>query len=300
MKTHPDTPTVSTSSASTSSASTAEQQSVHVDSTKAGVFSSHFEQDKLYRNYFNAVPDFCFDENVAAVFPDMIRRSVPGYGTVLEIIRPITLECVRPGDRVYDLGCSVGAGLIAVQQTLHTQHTPSLESASATSELIGIDSSAAMLEKANHLIDAFQSNSPHPLSRITLKKGDITRFPFQPCRLILMNYTLQFIPRPERDALIQKLHDALLPGGRLMLTEKIRYDDAPTAQRLQTLHEHFKLTQGYSALEVAQKREAIDHVLQRETETQHRQRLQNAGFHTCFIPMRCLEFITLVAEKTDT
>ena len=46
---------------------------------------------------------------VARVFPDMIRRSVPGYSNVIAGTGLIAGDYVQPGSNCYDLGCSVGA-----------------------------------------------------------------------------------------------------------------------------------------------------------------------------------------------
>lgn len=42
---------------------------------------------------------------------------------------------------------------------------------------------------------------------------------------IVLNFTLQFIERQARQAIISSLYDALVPGGVLILSEKCREDD---------------------------------------------------------------------------
>lgn len=293
----------------------ADSSATHFEHTSAE-HTPLFSRDTLYANYFSSAPTFCFDRHVAAVFPDMIRRSVPGYGTVLELIPAIAAECLTPGDRVYDLGCSVGAGLLAVRQALslatlpkeHLQNELTASTPPAPVKLIGVDTSPEMLSRAKTLFDALppktESNSGLQANIHTglpwqtdFISADISKLQIEPAKLILLNYTLQFLPLNERDQLIKKLFDALTPGGHLLLSEKVIDCDAGIEETLTKYHESFKHSQGYSALEIARKREALENVLVREPTEQHLSRLKNAGFSRVTRLMQCLQFSTFLAVK---
>jgi tRNA (cmo5U34)-methyltransferase len=276
---------------------------------------SLFSRDTLYAQYFSAAPQFSFDAQVAAVFPDMIRRSVPGYGTLLEIVPAIAAQTLSPGDRVYDLGCSVGAGLLAVQHALPLvaeQHAASANRVLAadndpTIELIGVDTSAEMLTRAKALFEGFSleafvpPNHTQPEHRLKHNTdflvADIREITLQPAKLILLNYTLQFLPIEQRDTLIRKIYHSLVPGGALLISEKVIDPEDDTEACLGHLHETFKLSQGYSALEVARKREALENVLVREHTDAHLERLSQAGFHQVTRVMQCLQFTSWLAKK---
>jgi tRNA (cmo5U34)-methyltransferase len=115
--------------------------------------------------------------------------------------------------------------------------------------------------------------------------------------LITLNFTLQFVPTNARAALLRRIHTGLLPGGCLVLSEKIAFDDAGTQQLLQELHHEYKALQGYSALEIARKRDALDNVLIPETLEVHRTRLHEAGFSRVTLWLQCLNFASLLAIK---
>ena len=72
-------------------------------------------EDQLFRQRDGSEP-FRFDASVASVFPDMLKRSIPGYSASIEAIGSLAARFVEPGTRCYDLGCSPGAASIAMRQ----------------------------------------------------------------------------------------------------------------------------------------------------------------------------------------
>jgi tRNA (cmo5U34)-methyltransferase len=63
------------------------------------------------------------------------------------------------------------------------------------------------------------------------------------------------------------------------------------------MHHHFKMAQGYSGLEVSQKRAALENVLIPETFACHRQRLLTAGFSNAEIWFQYFNFASMIALK---
>lgn len=241
------------------------------------------EQDTLYATPQPAAP-FCFDARVAAVFPDMIRRSVPGYDLILQALPWLAARVVQPASRVYDLGCSLGAAAHAVQQGL--AQVPGVR-------MIAVDNSPAMLTRARDWLEGFCSRTP-----IELVEADVLDVPIADASLVMLNFTLQFIPLEQRLRLLMRIRQGMRPGGILLLSEKIALDDAPLAALITELHHDFKRAQGYSELEIAQKRQALDNVLIAETLDTHRQRLLHAGFAACEVWMQHTRFISLLARVT--
>ncbi len=230
---------------------------------------------------------FRFDEAVAAVFPDMISRSVPGYRFNLELVAAIARRHVQPHTRVYDLGCSLGAMTLSVRAALGGMAEPP-----AGVELIGVDSSAPMIERARAQLAAFQS--PYPTRLIC---EDIQNLPLADASLVVLGYTLQFVPIEQRDVLIQRIFDGLMPGGVLVLAEKV-HDPDPAAEALMTaLHHDFKRANGYSELEIAHKRQALENVLRTETVGEHESRLRRAGFTECVMLSRHYGFCLWLARR---
>lgn len=236
------------------------------------------DRDNLYSEPRTFVDDFVFDEAVATVFPDMINRSVPAYATIVRMTGILCQHYLQADTNCYDLGCSLGATTLAMEPVV-TQRG---------GRLIAVDNSQAMLDKLRQRIeDSFPVIEP---VLADIRDVDLDRASF-----IALNFTLQFVPPDERTGLLTRLRNSMLPGGCLVLSEKIRFDDE-TENRLQDeLHTLFKRANGYSELEISQKRAALEKVLIRETVKQHQSRLLDAGFSHAHQWFQCFNFVSLIA-----
>ncbi len=242
------------------------------------------ETDRLFAQPLGQVPDFVFNEDVARVFPDMIKRSVPGYPTIVENIGVLAGHFAQADSLLYDLGCSLGAVTQALRRHVRAERC----------EVIAVDNSAAMVERCREYLQA-QDAMFQELLPARVLEADILQLDYQPCSLVAMNFTLQFVPRAQRPELLARIRQALLPGGALILSEKLCFEDAEQQALLTDLHLDFKRANGYSELEIAQKRSAIEHVMQPDTLEQHRQRLLDAGFTRVVPWFQCLNFASLIA-----
>jgi len=225
---------------------------------------------------------FAFDEAVAKVFPDMIQRSVPGYATIIAMTGLMAGRYAQAGSNLYDLGCSLGASTLAMCKNISRSDC----------NIIGIDNSAAMLERAQRHLDAEKSTVP-----ISLKCAELQETRIENASVVVLNFTLQFVEPEQRDAVIEGIYNGLRPGGIMVLSEKVTFEDTHLDQLNIDLHHEFKRANGYSDLEIAQKRDAIEHVLLPETLKQHKQRISNAGFGSCDVWFQCFNFASLVALK---
>jgi tRNA (cmo5U34)-methyltransferase len=239
-------------------------------------------KDSLYSEYRERVADFVFDEKVAAVFDDMIRRSVPGYATVIAMTKIFAEHYAQADSVCYDLGCSLGASTVAMRKGITRPGC----------KIIAVDNSAAMVKRCSEIIAADASDVA-----AEVRLADIQEVPVENASMVVMNYTLQFLSPDRRDAMIRKIYDGLRPGGVLLLSEKIVFED-PDRQTFETdMYHEFKKLMGYSEMEVAQKRKALENVLLPETLEVHRHRLEKAGFAKIHLWFQCFNFISLAAFK---
>jgi tRNA (cmo5U34)-methyltransferase len=238
--------------------------------------------DNIFSKAMEEVDDFKFDEAVARVFPDMIRRSVPGYTTIIPMIGLITERYAQDNTVCYDLGCSLGASTLAMRHGLKDKK----------SRIIGVDNSASMLERCSHYIELDNERTP-----VELLCEDISKLVFQPCSVVTLNFTLQFIDPALRLPLLTKIYSSMKPGGVLILSEKIRFSSRNEQSELEELHWLFKRANGYSELEVSQKRSALEKVLLPDTLETHKARLKQAGFEDTHMWYQCFNFMSLIAIK---
>ncbi len=240
------------------------------------------ERDQIYAQATGVVEPFEFTESVVRVFPDMIERSVPGYRQLLELTPLMVRDSVVRNSRVYDLGCSVGAATLAARRAIQQPDV----------KIIAIDSSPQMTARCRHLVD--NDNSSVPVEVVT---ADVCQAPISQASVVIMYFTLQFIAPDDRAALMRKIADGLMPGGVLLLAEKLRFD--PEHQAWMDRHHHgFKRAQGYSDLEIARKRQALENVLIADDRQTHHQRLREAGFSTVIDWLQCLNFAGFAAVKS--
>ena len=240
-------------------------------------------QDKLYETYQKNIQQFQFDESVANVFADMIKRSVPGYENILSMIGLFTQAHGAEGTNCYDLGCSLGASTLAILENLKQPDC----------RVIGIDNSQAMTERCRkNLNQRYDSHS------FDIRCEDIQNCQLENASVIVLNFTLQFINKNERTRLIDKLYQALIPGGVLILSEKIHFQNDAKNQLFRELHHGFKKAQGYSDLEISQKRTALENSLIPETIDTHLNRLMDAGFQKADLWFQCLNFASFFAIRS--
>lgn len=240
------------------------------------------KHDSIYANPMASVDDFTFDEAVADVFPDMIQRSVPGYQTIVHTIGELATRYVRSASQVYDLGCSLGAASLAIAR--NTMDTPC--------DIFAIDSSPAMVERCARMVRSFSLPNPVHVQCQLAQDTQITN-----ASMVVMNFTLQFIEPDQRLGLLKQIYAGLNPGGILVLSEKISHPTLQGNELLIDLHHQFKRDNGYSELEVSQKRAALENVMRTDTFDTHEQRLRAAGFSDVVMWYKCYNFMSLVAIK---
>lgn len=239
-------------------------------------------KDAIYSQPQSSISDFRFDQSVAEVFPDMIQRSVPGYSTIIENIGLLAGKYATDGSSLYDLGCSLGAVTLSMRRHVADKHC----------QIIAIDSSSAMVERCQRHMDGFRSTTP-----VSVICDDIQNIEIDNASVVVLNFTLQFIEPEKRQAIIARIFSGMQPGGILVLSEKLRHPTDSGNELLIELHHEFKRRNGYSELEISQKRTALENVMRLDTFSIHQKRLFDAGFSEVVLWYKCFNFSSLIAIK---
>ena len=238
-------------------------------------------RDKLYSAEKEIVEAFRFDDKVASVFEDMLNRSVPGYATLLSLTGIAASKYVQPSSSCYDLGCSVGASTFVIDQaTLGTDCS-----------IYGIDASLSMIEECSSQLRGQFS------SRVNLVCSDIRAVEVVDASFVVLNLTLQFIPQSERLKVLANIYEGMQPGSALLLSEKIKLKDVKRNDNYIKWYYDFKRANGYSDLEIAQKRNALEDVLVLDTPEEHKNRLIKVGFTEVYPWFQALNFMSFLAVK---
>ena len=246
---------------------------------------NQMSKDEIFKKQPGNEP-FRFDDSVARVFPDMLQRSIPGYNASLEAIGSLAARYVQDDTLCYDLGCSLGAATLAMRQGIRA----------AGCRIIAVDNARAMTERCTQLIaeDDAARSSTTPVDVIL---GNIMEIEMTSASMVVLNYTLQFLAVDDRDELLRRICDGLVPGGLLVLSEKVVDEDEHMEELLFDLHHEHKRRNNYSALEISRKRAALDKVLVPETVAEHRSRLKKAGFEHIAVWLRYFNFVSIIAIK---
>jgi tRNA (cmo5U34)-methyltransferase len=244
--------------------------------------SSNPQKDEVYREQRSTVGDFTFDRSVATVFDDMVSRSVPFYGEMQRMIVEMARDFAMPQTAVYDLGCSTGTTLGA----LHPSLDPSVH-------FVGVDDSPEMLAKCRSKLEQSGVDRRVDLQCLDLNDGA----PSENASLVMMILTLQFIRPLRRERLIGDIYRGLNPQGGLLLIEKVLGEESLFNRLFIKYYYDMKRRNGYSDMEIAQKREALENVLIPYKLLENRELLLRTGFREVDVFFKWYNFCGIVAVK---
>ena len=239
-------------------------------------------KDDLFRNR-KSQGDFVFNEQVADVFEDMAVRSIPGYETIVSTIGGFAKKYYRSNSNIYDLGCSLGGVTFEICKQL----------GESDFNLVAIDNSEAMVER---LVEK-KTKIGGLDNSVKILCEDINDTAIENASVVILNFTLQFLPPKCRNQLIKRIYNALIPGGILVLSEKIVLDDKSLNSLFIEMYHKFKESNGYSELEISQKRLALENILIPEPISVHKSRHVSAGFNSFEVWFQHLNFVSMISLK---
>ncbi len=240
------------------------------------------KKDQVFAAKKKKVTPFRFNKTVTRVFDDMLNRSVPLYQESIQRQAQLAKYFFQKQTRIYDLGCSHGNLGVRILN----------EMKGADFSMVAVDSSIPMIEKYSKRLELYKASA-----NVDLVCGFLEDVKIKNASVVLINLTLQFLRPETRDDLIKKIYQGMIPGGLLLLTEKI-HQSSPEFNALQlTFYDQFKRENGYSQLEISQKRDALEKVLIPDTIQTHQKRLSRAGFTSFDVWLKWFNFASMMAIK---
>jgi tRNA (cmo5U34)-methyltransferase len=180
----------------------------------------------------------------------MAGRSIPWYRQVQEMSASLAATFFQEGSTLYDLGCSTASGTILAAEALFA-------AGFRRPRLVGVDNSAAMCERASEKLGIlFDGREP-----VSIRNEDLLETEIRDASVVIMNYTLQFIPPLRRESLLRRIYDNLRHNGILIVSDKTTQSHTDLSRIFVDKYYDFKRANGYSELEISQKREALENVL---------------------------------------
>lgn len=240
------------------------------------------DKDEKFKDALPRVHDFDFGSETARVFDDMLDRSVPFYSEIQRMMGEIAKDFAVPHSKIYDLGCSTGTTLQHLDQIIEDPVT-----------LIGIDASPEMLARARTKFSKKPSN--HPVELIEANLED--QLPIENASVVVLNLTLQFVRPLYRDQLLAHIARGTRSGGCLILVEKVLSENSALNRLFIKNYYGFKRRNGYSEMEISQKREALENILVPYHESENRELLSRNGFTSVEPFFRWYNFSGLIALR---
>ncbi|WP_407427087.1 carboxy-S-adenosyl-L-methionine synthase CmoA [Arcticibacter sp.] len=239
-------------------------------------------RDEVFRDQINRVSDFKFGTKVVSVFDDMVSRSVPFYDEMQRMISELAAEHALPETVVYDLGCSTGTTLIGMNETV-----------SEDIKFVGIDDASEMLKKCDGKLKEAGFQRPYELIEANIQQD----FEIKNASVVVLCLTLQFIRPICREKVLRKIVEGLVPGGVLILVEKILAEESSFNRSFIQYYYDYKRRNHYSEMEISQKREALENVLIPYKLSENILLLKEAGFSQCEVFFKWYNFSGIVAVK---
>jgi tRNA (cmo5U34)-methyltransferase len=240
--------------------------------------------DRVFADPRRRPEDFSFNKEVAAAFDDMLDRSVPFYTETQRMVAELAADFAQPGTNVYDLGCSTCNSFLQIDRIMP---------AGAGVRFVGVDSSPDMLVKAESKLKSANFARPFDLQAADLNTG----VQIENASVVMMVLTLQFIRPLYRERLLQTIARGMVDNGCLIIVEKILGEHS-TFNRLFIKHYYeMKIRNGYSELEISQKREALENVLVPYRMEENRELLRGAGFQHVDVFFKWYNFCGILAVK---
>ena len=246
------------------------------------------QKDKVFSEKIPSIRPFEFNDKVAHVFDDMAERSIPFYKEVQKMVTGLTLTYFQEGSTIYDLGSSTATTISLIIQGLKDHNIEDYT-------IVGIDSSSAMCREAEIKLKSIDGD----MKKIYIKEGDLFDCPIENASVVIMNYTLQFIDPLKREKLIQHIYKGLRHNGILLVSDKMLQSNTDTSRIFIENYYEMKRTNGYSDLEISQKREALENVLIPYSVKEEVALFRNCGFEAVDMFFTWYNFSSFICMKKN-
>lgn len=226
--------------------------------------------------------EWTFDAEVTECFDDMLRRSIPQYDIMRDLVFRIGSSFVQPDTSIIDLGASRGGAI-----------EPFVSKYGAHNHYHLVEISDPMLEVLRDRYGGYQNRGVLEIHDMDLRRD----FPVDRASLVMSVLTLQFIPVNYRARIVRNAYEMLHDGGAFILVEKLLASETETNDLLVEAYHEKKHENGYSYDAISEKAQSLEGVLVPLTESWNRHMLEKAGFRHVECFWRYLNFGAYLAVK---
>lgn len=193
-------------------------------------------------------------------FDEHIKKSIRGYDDLLADCVAISEYFIEDATFVLDIGCSTGNFLAKVWEG-NRHRAP-------RAEFVGVDI------EPNFRVHWQRFDG----SDIKFCLTDIRSFSIPDrCSFVTSIFSLQFISERDRQAILNRIYAALVPGGALVVAEKTFSRCSKLQEMLTSVHYDYK-RRSFSDTEILEKERSLRSQMKLWSEEQIIQSLADAGF----------------------
>lgn len=203
-------------------------------------------------------------------FDKHIELSIPNYKHIWELINSISTYFIIENSNVYDLGCSTGLGLKLL----------TLKNKLKNVKYIGYDISENLITEGTRNTNSF-----------LIQKEDITNenITFPNASLILMIFTLQFLPNYKKESILTKIYNSLISGAGFIITEKTIIETGKIQDIFTFSYYDFK-ENNFTREQILSKQYDLRYIMKNNTETEIIGMLKKVGFRYIETFFQSLQF----------
>ena len=219
-------------------------------------------------------------------FDEHIDWSIRGYSNLLGDIIGFSRYFVEGNTNVVDLGCSTGK--TTERMLLHNKDHCN------NATYVGVEIAEGFFGNLDERLEKLDKKEPW--AQVEFHKGDVRDYEFDNCSLVTSIFTLQFMPKKDRKAVIEKIYDGLNIGGAYIFAEKIYTENAFIQDMLTFNYYDFK-RQKFNYDDIMSKEQTLRHMLKPNTWKEIEDMLMGAGFKSVQVFWQNFLFLGAIAIK---
>ena len=196
-------------------------------------------------------------------FDEHIEKSIRGYSNLLEDVISLSRYFVEDDTTVVDIGCSTGK-LTKAMIDYNKDH-------SNNADWIGVEIADGFIEDLKKRKKELDSHN------VEFLMEDIRDYQFKNCSLVTSIFTLQFMPKIDRESLVKKIYDGLRSGGAYIFAEKTICENA-LVQDMITFNYYDYKRKSFSTEDIMDKERTLRHMMKPNTWKEIEEMILKAGF----------------------
>ena len=217
-------------------------------------------------------------------FDNHIEKSIRGYSHLMEDVISLSRYFIENNTNVVDIGCSTGK----MTKALIDHNMDHCTDATYIGLEIADGFQKDLIKRAEEVKKYYYN--------VYFKKEDARDYNYTNCSLVTSIFTLQFMPKTDREKLIRDIYTSLIPGGAFVFAEKVYSQNAHIQDMLTFMYYDYK-RKHFEDKDILDKENTLRHMLKPNTWPEINEFLTKAGFKDIQVFWRNHNFLGAIVIK---